>query len=93
VRVRHLVTLKVAGTGLRKTFTGRIGPKHVRRLVVIQRKSGTRWVTFLKVRTGTRSTFRISKTLTRGRRYQFRARTAADTQHLLGISTIRRVRT
>ncbi|HET7856983.1 MAG TPA: hypothetical protein VFL41_11055, partial [Gaiellaceae bacterium] len=89
VSVKHLVTLSAVRRGARITLSGRIGPAHSRRLVVIQVRKGTRWVTFAKVRTTRRSTFRLVRMTLRPRtRYSFRARTAADREHLAGLSRV-----
>jgi hypothetical protein len=61
--------------------------------VTVQRKSGTRWVRFARVRTTRLSTYKVSRALTKGRRYQFRAITGSDAQHLSGRSRVVRVRT
>ena len=90
IRVAHKLTLTVLGTTARRTFTGTLAPKHARRTVTLQRKIGTRWVRFATVKTTSRSTFRITKRLTKGR-HQFRVITAKDAQHLAGTSATRRV--
>jgi predicted GH43/DUF377 family glycosyl hydrolase len=91
VSVAHALTLRVALRGRRATFTGKLGPKHVRRTVTLQRKSGTRWVRYARLKTGSRSTFKLVKRLAKGR-HQFRAITAADRDHLAGRSVVRKVR-
>jgi hypothetical protein len=93
VKVAHKLTLKVAGKGAKRTFTGKISPKHAKRLVVIQIKKGKRFVTFAKVKTGKRSTFKIVKAVKQHTRLQFRATTKADIQHLAGLSKVVKVRT
>jgi predicted GH43/DUF377 family glycosyl hydrolase len=89
VSVKHLVTLTAVRRGARITLSGRIGPIHSRRLVVIQVRKGTRWVSFARVRTTRRGTFRVVRTTLRPRtRYSFRARTGTDREHLAGLSRI-----
>lgn len=90
IEVAHKLTLTVLGTTARRTFTGTLAPKHARRTVTLQRRIGTRWVRYATVKTTSRSTFRITKRLAKGR-HRFRATTAKDTQHLAGTSTTRRV--
>ena len=90
VQVAHKVTLKVSGKGARRTFSGALAPKHTRRAITIQRRSGTRWVRFATVRTTTRSTFKVTKRLRKGR-HRFRAITAKDSLHLSGRSPARLV--
>jgi predicted GH43/DUF377 family glycosyl hydrolase len=91
VQVAHKLTLKVSGTGGRRTFSGTLSPKHARRTVTIQRRSGTRWVRFARLRTTRRSTYKLTKRVARGR-HRFRAITGKDVQHLAGRSPARRVR-
>jgi hypothetical protein len=86
VLVKHLVTLSVVRKGAKTYFRGRIGPRHPKRLVVIQIRKASRWVTFARVKTTGRSTFVLVKTLKPGIHYTFRARTGADRQHLAGVS-------
>ena len=70
---------------------GKIGPRHPKRLVVIQVRKGSRWVTFAKVKTTRRSTFLLVKPLKAGAHFKFRARTGADRQHLAGLSRVVRL--
>jgi hypothetical protein len=86
VFVKHLVTLSVVKKAGKAYFRGKIGPRHPKRLVVIQVRKGSKWVTFAKVRTTKRSTFLVVKTLKAGAHYKFRARTGSDRQHLAGMS-------
>jgi len=91
VKVAHRLSLRVKLSGRRAAFSGALGPKHARRYVTLQRKSGTKWVRVVRVRTTRTSTFRMSRTLTKGR-HQFRVVTVADKQHLAGRSVVKRVR-
>ena len=88
VAVKHLVRLRVRRRGTRGTFTGSVGPRHPGRVVVIQKRSGGRWVKFAKLKTSSKSTFSTVKRLKRRAKYQFRARTAADAEHLAGVSKV-----
>jgi hypothetical protein len=86
--VKHRVTLRVVRRGTRGTFTGAVGPRHPRRVVVIQKRAAGRWVKFATLRTNSRSRFSTVKRLKRRAKYQFRARTAADADHLAGVSKV-----
>jgi predicted GH43/DUF377 family glycosyl hydrolase len=88
VTVAHLVTLSVVRKGTKGTFRGRLGPSHPGRLVVIQVKSGSGWKTLAKLKASKSSTFSTVRKLKAHAKYQFRARTAADAQHLAGTSPI-----
>jgi hypothetical protein len=90
VQVAHKLTLKVSSTGTRRTFSGALSPKHAKRTITIQRKSGTRWKKFATVKTTKKGTFKLVKSLRKGK-YQFRAITAKDAQHAAGRSTVRKV--
>jgi len=91
VFVKHLVTLSVVKKGGKAYFRGKIGPRHPNRLVLVQVRKGSRWVTFGKVKTTKRSTFLLAKTLKAGVHYKFRATTGADRQHLAGVSRVVRL--
>jgi predicted GH43/DUF377 family glycosyl hydrolase len=91
VAVKHLVTLTARKRSGKAYLRGKIGPRHVRRLVVIQVRKGTRWVLLARVRTTRRSTFLVVKALKPGVRYRFRARVAADREHLAGLSRVVRL--
>lgn len=91
VRVAHKLTLKVVGTGSQRTFSGALAPRHARRTVTIQRRSGRRWVRFATARTSRRATFKITRGVRAGR-HRFRAITGKDSQHLAGESAVRSVR-
>jgi predicted GH43/DUF377 family glycosyl hydrolase len=88
VAVQHLVTLNVVRKRGKGYFRGRVGPSHPARLVVIQLKKGSGWVTFTKVKTSSRSTFAAVKKLKMRAKYRFRATTAADAEHLAGTSPV-----
>jgi hypothetical protein len=88
VAVKHKVTLRVRRRGTRGTFTGSVGPRHPGRVVVIQKRAAGRWVKFATLKTNSRSLYSTVKRLKRRAKYQFRARTAADTEHLAGVSKV-----
>jgi len=88
VGVAHLLRLSVVRRGSKGTLRGRLGPSHPGRLVVIQVSTGSGWRTLAKVKTSKRSTFRIVRKLKPHGKYRFRARTAADKDHLAGLSPI-----
>jgi predicted GH43/DUF377 family glycosyl hydrolase len=85
VKVGFRVTISVKRKGGKVLVRGKVAPSQKRKLVVIQIRIGKRWKTFAKVRTTKRSAFSVLKTLKRGK-YKFRAKKAADAQHLAGLS-------
>jgi len=85
VLVKHRITLKGRRASGKVYLNGTVGPKHVRRLVLIQRKKGTRWVTIARVRTTRRSTFRLVRKAP-SKRALFRAKIGADKEHLANMS-------
>jgi hypothetical protein len=85
VNVKHKITLKGRRRSGKVYLNGTVGPRHVRRLVLVQRKVGRRWVTIGRVRTSRRSTFRLVRKAP-AKRALFRARIAADREHLANIS-------
>jgi hypothetical protein len=89
VLVKHKITFKGARRSGKVYLSGTIGPRHVRRLVLVQKKVGRRWVTIARVRTTRRSTFKVVRKAPL-KRTLFRARTAADKEHLANISRTRR---
>jgi hypothetical protein len=91
VLVKHRVTLRVKLKGRRVTFKGALGPKHKRRTVTIQRRSGTRWRKLASVKTTRRGTYTFAKRFAKGR-FTFRAVTAKDADHLAGRSPRRKIR-
>ena len=91
VAVKHRLTLKVALSGRRATFTGAIGPKHKGRAVTIQRKTAAGWRKVATAKTTRTATFRSAVTLAKGR-HRLRAVTANDADHLAGRSRVREVR-
>jgi hypothetical protein len=54
-------------------------------VIVIQKKSGARWVTFARVRTSKRSTFKVVKKAP-ATKTRFRARIGSDKEHLANLS-------
>jgi hypothetical protein len=90
VNVKHKITLKGRRRSGKVYLNGTVGPRHVRRLVLVQRKVGRRWVTIGRVRTTRRSTFKLVRKAP-AKRALFRARIAADREHLANISRTRRV--
>ena len=89
VLVKHKITLKGRRRSGKVYLNGTVGPRHVRRLVLVQRKVGRRWVTIGRVRTTRRSTFKLVRKAP-AKRALFRARIAADREHLANISRTRR---
>jgi hypothetical protein len=89
VLVKHKITLKGRRRSGKVYLNGTVGPRHARRLVLIQKKTGRRWVTIARVRTTRRSTFKLVRKAP-AKRALFRARIAADKEHLANISRTRR---
>jgi hypothetical protein len=87
VTVKHLITLRAVRRSGKVYLRGIVGPRHPRRVVVIQRRSGTRWVTIARVRTTRRSTFQLVRKATKTRS-KFRARIGADRDHLANLSRV-----
>jgi hypothetical protein len=87
VAVKHSITLRGARRSGKVYLRGTVGPRHVRRLVLIQRLKGKRWVTIAKVRTSRKSTFKLVRKASRTRA-RFRARIGADREHLANISRV-----
>jgi predicted GH43/DUF377 family glycosyl hydrolase len=87
VAVKHAITLRGFRRSGKVYLRGTVGPRHPRRLVLIQKRKGTRWVTIARVRTTRRSTFQLVRAATRTRS-PFRARVAADREHLANISRV-----
>ena len=87
VAVKHLITLKALRRSGKLYLRGTVGPRHARRVVVIQKRRGMRWVTIARVRTTRRSTFQLVRKAARTRS-PFRARIAADREHLANISRV-----
>jgi predicted GH43/DUF377 family glycosyl hydrolase len=85
VLVKHKITL----TGKRRSgkvyLNGTVGPRHVKRVVLIQRKKGSRWMTIGRVRTTRRSTFKLVRTAP-PKKALFRAKIGADKEHLANLS-------
>ena len=87
VAVKHLITLKALRRSGKLYLRGTVGPRHPRRVVVIQKRRGGRWVTIAKVRTSRRSTFQLVRKAS-STRSPYRARIAADREHLANISRV-----
>jgi predicted GH43/DUF377 family glycosyl hydrolase len=89
VAVAHLVKLTVKRRGTKGYVKGSVGPAHTGLAVQLQQKKGTRWVTVKKLKTSSKSAFATTVTkLKKTGKYQFRALTPADPQHLAGTSAI-----
>jgi len=88
VAVKHLVKLRVQRRGTRGSFSGSVGPRHPGRVVVIEKRASGRWVKFATLKTNSKSVYGTVKRLKRRAKYQFRARTAADADHLAGVSKV-----
>jgi predicted GH43/DUF377 family glycosyl hydrolase len=91
VGVAFRVTLSVKRKGGKVLLRGKVAPSQRRKVVVIQIRVGKHWKTFAKMRTTKRSTFSTLKSLKRGK-YKFRAKKAADAQHLAGMSRVVSIR-
>ena len=85
VLVKHKITLKGKRRVGKVYLNGTVGPKHVRRVVLIQRKKGTRWVTIARVKTTRRSTFKLVRKAP-AKKALFRAKIGADKEHLANLS-------
>ena len=85
VLVKHKITLKGRRASGKIYLNGTVGPKHARRVIVIQRKKGSRWVTIARVRTTRRSTFKLIRKAP-AKRALFRAKIGADKEHLANLS-------
>jgi hypothetical protein len=87
VAVKHSITLKGRRRSGKVYLQGTVGPRHVRRVVRIQRRTGKRWVTIAKVRTSRKSTFKLVRKAT-AKRAKFRALIGADKEHLKNTSRV-----
>jgi hypothetical protein len=85
VLVKHRITLKARRARGKVYLSGKIGPRHPGRIVVIQKQRGSGWVTFALVRTSRRSIFKLV-TRASADKTRFRARIAADNEHLANVS-------
>ena len=85
VLVKHKITLKGRRASGKVYLNGTVGPKHPRRVIVIQQKKGSRWVTIARVRTTRRSTFKLVRKAP-AKRALFRAKIGADKEHLANLS-------
>ena len=90
VQVAELVKLKVRRKGTKGYASGSVGPIHDRQdRAASTEKAGSRWVTKKKLKTGSTSGFKYTLTKLKPKgKYQFRAQTAADAEHLAGMSAI-----
>ena len=87
VEVAPKVTLTARRKGTRGSFTGKVAPGWPKRPVTIQRRLGSKWVTYAKLTTSATSTFGLRKRgLSPKRKYRFRAVTAARPELLAGTS-------
>ena len=86
VQVAQKVLFKASRRGTRGSFSGSVQPAHAAKEVVIQRKTGTGYVTFKKVKTTSTSTFATTAALRACQKYTFRVVSAADADHLQGTS-------
>jgi predicted GH43/DUF377 family glycosyl hydrolase len=87
VLVKHSITLKAARRSGKLTLSGKIGPRRAHRVVVIQLLKGKRWVTFAKVKTSSKSTFKLVRKAP-AKRAKYRARIGADSEHLANTSRV-----
>lgn len=86
VQVAQKMTFRASRRGTRGSFSGTIQPTHPNREVVIQRKSGTGYANFKRVRTTSTSSFATTAKLKACQKYTFRVITAADDDHAAGQS-------
>ena len=86
VQVAQKMVFRASRRGTKGSFSGTIQPAHPNREVVIQRKSGTSYVTFKKVKTSSTSSFATTAKLKACQKYTFRVITAADADHAAGQS-------
>jgi hypothetical protein len=87
VAVKHAITLKASRKAGKLYLRGTIGPKHVRRTVLVQKLKGRRWVTIAKVKTSRKSAFKLVRKAA-AKRAKFRARIKADSEHLANTSRV-----
>jgi predicted GH43/DUF377 family glycosyl hydrolase len=85
ILVKHSITLRAARKRGKVYLRGTVGPRHARRVVVIQKKRGSRWVNVAKVRTSARSTYQLVRKAS-AKRSGFRAKIGADREHLANVS-------
>ena len=83
--VKHKLTLKGRRARGKVYLTGNVGPRHVRRVVLIQKKKSSRWVTIARVKTSRRSTFKLVRKA-QAKKARFRAKIGADKEHLANTS-------
>lgn len=89
VAVAERVTLTVKRKRGKGYVRGTVGPAHTGKQVVLQQKKGSRWATIKKLKTNSKSAFSfVVKGLKPKGKYQFRATTAADAEHLAGLSPV-----
>ena len=88
---KHRVALKVSVRGRKVTFTGKVAPLHRSGSVLIKRIVGTKASKFATAKLTRKSTFRLVKTVRKGR-YVFRADKASDRCHFAGQSARRSAR-
>jgi hypothetical protein len=93
VNVAQLVKLAVRRSGAKVYLNGSLGPKKADQTVVIQVRAGKGWKTLVRVRTTSRSTFKVVRALAARRHgYLFRATTKGHPGLLAGTSRIVRLR-
>ncbi|MEP6909516.1 MAG: hypothetical protein ABI896_03680, partial [Actinomycetota bacterium] len=87
VSVKHSITLRGSRKKGKTYLRGTVGPRHVGRVVLIQRLKGKRWVTIARVKTSRKSTFKLVRKSSL-KRARFRARIGADSEHLANTSRV-----
>lgn len=93
VQVAQKLKLSVRRKGGKVYIKGTLGPKKRRQVILIQVRTGKRWHKLARVRTTKKSTFKLVRTLKRGKHpYFFRAKTNAYPGLLAGTSRIVRLR-
>ena len=88
VGVHQLVKLAAKRSRGNVVFSGSIAPAHPGKTVVIQQRKGTSFTTFVSAKTGSTSRFTARKKIKACGKFQFRAVTAADADHMDGTSAI-----
>jgi hypothetical protein len=81
-QVQAVVTLALRG----RTLTGSVSPSHARERVIVERKSGSHWLTIARPRLSRRSRFAIRLPVPITRSVLLRAVLQADARNVLSIS-------
>ncbi len=79
------ISLAIKRSGRTLVFSGKAGPPHPRKAIVIKVLKGTTWTTFAKLKLSARSTFSFKKKVAAGS-YKFRVDIGGDRDHWPGKS-------